>query len=103
MQDYDKHIFRELSTEMHHSVVETFMEEARKADMNPVLKNEVDLDENDIEDKDLVVSLGGDSTYLQAAGTILNSNVPLLGINSYPTLRTGFLTNLGVDKKFMHK
>ena len=40
------------------------MNEARRHDMNPTLKKEVDLDDGDISDKDLVVSIGGDSTYL---------------------------------------
>lgn len=71
--------------------------------MNPVMKKEVDLDEMDICDKDLVVSIGGDSTYLQSAGIILNSGVPLLGINSDPTLRTGFLANVSIDNKFVPK
>ena len=79
------------------------MDEARKLDMNPVLKNEVDLEEGDIDDKDLVVSIGGDSTYLQSAGIIINCNIPLLGINSDPTLRTGFLSNVGIESKFKHK
>jgi NAD+ kinase len=71
--------------------------------MIPVLKKEQDLDEGDIGEKDLVVSIGGDSTYLQAAGIITNSGVPLLGINSDPQIRTGFLANLSIDNKFVEK
>ncbi len=71
--------------------------------MNPTLKKEVDLDETDILDKDLVVSIGGDSTYLQSAGIITDCNVPLLGINSDPTIRTGFLANVSIDNNFVQK
>jgi NAD kinase len=79
------------------------MTEAQKYDMNPTLKKEVDLEETDIQDKDLVVSIGGDSTYLQSAGIINNSRVPLLGINSDPMIRTGFLANVSIESKFVHK
>ena len=95
--------FREQSTEIHHSVVETFMSEATKHNMSPVLKKEDDLDEADIQEKDLVVSIGGDLTYLQSAGIINDCNVPLLGINSDPPVRTGFLANVSIESKFMHK
>jgi len=96
-------LFSEHSTEQHHEVVEGFMTEARKYDMNPTLKKEVELEESDIQDKDLVVSIGGDSTYLQSAGIITDSSIPLLGINSDPMIRTGFLANLGIESKFVHK
>ncbi len=66
--------------------------------MEAVLKKEIDLDESDLtSDIDLVVSIGGDSTYLQSAGIINDSKIPLLGINSDPLRRTGFLTNIGVE------
>jgi NAD kinase len=79
------------------------MVEAKKYKMNPSLKKEVDLEESDVQDKDLVVSIGGDSTYLQSAGIIKNSRVPLLGINSDPLIRTGFLANVSIESKFVHK
>lgn len=37
--------------------------------------------------------IGGDSTYLKAAGVIEDPEKPLLGINSDPTRRTGALCN----------
>ena len=37
--------------------------------------------------------LGGDSTYLKAAGIILDNELPIYGINSDPTRRTGALCN----------
>lgn len=46
---------------------------------------------------------GGDSTFLQAAGYLDNSKIPILGINSDPTRRTGFLTNVGIEHMFMKK
>ena len=49
-----------------------------------------------MEDIDLCISIGGDSSYLKAAGMIYNSKIPLLGINSDPRRRTGALCNLGM-------
>jgi NAD kinase len=43
--------------------------------------------------------LGGDSSYLRAAGLINSRNIPILGINSDPTRRTGALLNADIDFK----
>lgn len=66
--------------------------------IEPILRKEVDLEDSDLaQDIDMVVSVGGDSTYLQSAGIIVNSRIPLLGINSDPSRRTGFLTNIAIE------
>ena len=66
--------------------------------MEPILRKEVDLEDSDLaQDIDMVVSVGGDSTYLQSAGIIVNSRIPLLGVNSDPSRRTGFLTNIAIE------
>ena len=63
--------------------------------MEPILRKEIDLEDYDL--ADMVVSVGGDSTYLQSAGIIVNSRIPLLGVNSDPNRRTGFLTNIAIE------
>jgi NAD+ kinase len=50
----------------------------------------------------LALAIGGDSTYLQSAGIISSSRVPLLGVNSDPTRRKGFLTNTAIEYRFMN-
>jgi NAD kinase len=66
--------------------------------MEPILRKEIDLEDSDLaQDIDMVVSVGGDSTYLQSAGIIVNSRIPLLGVNSDPNRRTGFLTNIAIE------
>lgn len=52
------HIFREKNTEVHNEVVEFFYNEAKKQGLEVTLKKEVDLDETDIFEKDLVISIG---------------------------------------------
>ena len=43
---------------------------------------------------DLMISLGGDGTFLQSVGFIRNSGVPIIGIN---TGRLGFLSNISKE------
>ena len=45
----------------------------------------------DIEDKTLVISLGGDGTYLRTASMMTNPDIPLLGINTDPDRSMGIL------------
>lgn len=40
---------------------------------------------------------GGDSTYLRTAGLIENNEMPLLGVNSDPSRRTGALLNAEIN------
>ena len=44
-----------------------------------------------------IIFTGGDSSYLRAAGLIHSRNIPILGINSDPTRRTGALLNAEID------
>lgn len=81
--------------------MEYFYKEAQNVGLECSVKKEMDLDETDLGDNDLVISIGGDSTYLQSAGIIDSSRVPLLGVNSDPSRRRGYLTNLGIEAKFM--
>lgn len=43
---------------------------------------------------DLLISVGGDGTFLKAANAVQNKNIPILGIN---TGRLGFLADVGTD------
>lgn len=52
----------------------------------------------DVDGKTLVISLGGDGTYLRTSSMILNPNTPLLGINSDPGRSIGMLCS-----KFLYK
>jgi NAD kinase len=89
---------REKSTEIHHEVVERILKHSKRMGMEPILRKEVDLEDSDLaQDIEMVVSVGGDSTYLQSAGIIVNSRIPLLGVNSDPSRRTGFLTNIAIE------
>lgn len=45
------------------------------------------------EDLDLVVSLGGDGTFLKTASFVKNRTLPMLGINTDPQRSVGCLCN----------
>lgn len=46
-------------------------------------------------DIDLLISMGGDGTFIESVGFIRDSNVPILGIN---TGRLGFLANISAEQ-----
>lgn len=46
-------------------------------------------------DADMAISIGGDGTFLQAAGRVGGKNIPILGIN---TGRLGFLADISPDE-----
>ncbi len=50
----------------------------------------------DVQNTDLVISIGGDGTLLEAAGKIAG-DTPLLGINSSPETSVGYLCGITVD------
>lgn len=52
------------------------------------------IDNNDFE-ADVVVSMGGDGTFLEAASRVRNKEIPILGIN---TGRLGFLADVPADE-----
>lgn len=73
------------------------------------MKKDLELKSEDVNDKDILISLGtfslinfnlfsigGDGTYLRTAGIIQNTNTPLLGLNTDPSRSTGYLCNAKV-------
>lgn len=52
-----------------------------------------DLKTKDFENVDLVITIGGDGTFIKAS-SFINNNMPLLGINSEPDKSEGALTSL---------
>lgn len=50
---------------------------------------------NDDFDADMVISIGGDGTFLKAAASVGNKNIPILGIN---TGRLGFLADISPEE-----
>ena len=59
------------------------------------------LTDEDFKDVDLVVSMGGDGTFLKTASYIKTTALPILGINTDPSRSVGHLTNraVGFERK----
>jgi len=51
------------------------------------------VNEDDFKDIDLVVSMGGDGTFLKTASFVKNKTLPMLGINTDPQRSVGCLCN----------
>jgi NAD+ kinase len=47
--------------------------------------------DEDFHNKNLIMSLGGDGTFLKTASMVLTSRVPILGVNTDPTRSVGHL------------
>lgn len=54
------------------------------------------LTDQDFEDKDLIVSLGGDGTFLKTASMVKLRTMPILGVNTDPSRSVGHLTSIKI-------
>jgi len=70
---------------------------AKKMGKNVTVKYEEDLTKEDVKNKDIIVSLGGDHTYLVASALIWDRRIPILGINSNSKVYTGALTSCSIN------
>lgn len=51
---------------------------------------------------DIVISLGGDRTYLRTSAVVTNSEVPVVGVHTYPHLQVGnFCRNMILERHRM--
>jgi NAD+ kinase len=69
------------------------IQKAGVSDSNEVFRNHKDFHSG----LDLVISMGGDGTFLKTVSYIRNSGVPIMGIN---TGRLGFLANISKDAMY---
>lgn len=54
------------------------------------------LTEDDFKNIDLVMSLGGDGTFLKTAGMINSNRLPIFGVNTDPARSVGHLTSIPI-------
>ena len=86
------------ATNTHFEMCEIFEEVLRKRVNNVQVTQEWPLRTDDTKDRTLVISVGGDGTYLRTSSMIESSSVPLLGINTDPGRSLGILCG-----KFLYK
>mmetsp|Transcript_41100 Transcript_41100/g.39620 ORF Transcript_41100/g.39620 Transcript_41100/m.39620 type:complete len:87 (+) Transcript_41100:118-378(+) len=63
------------------------------------MKKDLELQQEDINDKDLLITLGGDGTYLRCASVIQTREIPILGINTDPGRSIGHLCNASIHNE----
>lgn len=80
---------------MHITVADKVIEAFQQAGMDVTVKQCFQLEDSDVEDPeiDLVLSLGGDGTFLKTASKIKNRSLPILGVNTDPQRSVGCLCN----------
>ena len=86
----------------HHSVISTFVEQAKKMGKKVVVVPEDELDHNAVlkdvcPETDMVVSMGGDHTFLRAQALIQDRRVPIMGINTCREKFEGILNTQYID------
>jgi len=69
----------------------------KKRQIDAFVTNFLHIQEQNIHDLQLMVVLGGDGTLLHTAGHLIDSNIPILGINMG---RLGFLTETSLEHMF---
>jgi len=55
------------------------------------VKRDYQLTEEDFQDQNLILSLGGDGTFLKTASMVTSNRLPILGVNTDPTRSVGHL------------
>jgi len=82
---------------MHYDVINRFKTRAERMGKAVTVKTEIEATEEDVDGADLVVSLGGDHTFLRASALIPNSSTPIVGINTNRYAYTGALNSHFID------
>ena len=74
----------------HTTCTQAFIKAAEEYGKQIVIKTDRDLTLDDTKDKDLIISMGGDHTYLTSSSIAYDCSIPILGIN------TQILSELGI-------
>jgi NAD+ kinase len=90
-------VCHEKQTPNHISTVNQTMEILKKINKNHNCISFSELHDEHFEDKDLVITIGGDGTFIRTTH-FLRGDTPILGINSEPETSNGGLTTLNRDE-----
>jgi NAD kinase len=83
--------------DMHLSVVNQICAHVTNSGREVKIIADYKLKDEDFKDVDLVISMGGDGTFLKTASYIRTPSLPILGINTDPSRSAGHLTNKAVN------
>ncbi|MBI2581150.1 NAD(+)/NADH kinase [Candidatus Woesearchaeota archaeon] len=77
--------------------LETIMQGLNRAGISHDAIYRAELEKKGIGSSDLVISVGGDGTFLEVSHYLVTPDVPILGVNSDPNASTGFFTYAAAD------
>lgn len=83
----------------HTACVESFVQMAQKRGKDIKIKMDSELEDNDADGVDLVISLGGDHTYLRASAMAANSSIPVWGIDTNESFTHSQLSGNSINYK----
>jgi len=75
---------RQEAANMHITVAKQIVEAFKQSGRRVKTKQCYQVTEEDIAGNDLVISLGGDGTFLKTASMLKDTTIPILGINTDP-------------------
>jgi len=80
-------------------IIQSFKDSGRQVQVT----RDYQLTDKDFENKDLIVSLGGDGTFLKTASMVKMNTLPIVGINTDPARSVGHLTSIKIPFEYRNK
>lgn len=77
-------------------VADQVIDDLRATGRQVKVARDYQLTEKDFQNVDLVMSLGGDGTFLKAAGMVNSNKMPIFGVNTDPSRSVGHLTSIPI-------
>lgn len=93
MNPYIEAVYKQQLTDTHDQhtgVLEAFRSIGNDLHKDVTIKLESEVEDSDVEGKDVVVAVGGDHTFLKASG-LIQDDMPIVGVNSYAAAFHGAL------------
>ena len=91
------------ATNIHVTVADQLIQAIKDTGRQVQVARDYQLVDKDFEDKDLIVSLGGDGTFLKTASMIKTNTLPIFGVNTDPARSVGHLTSFRVPFEYRNK
>ena len=88
---------------IHITVADQIIQSFRDSGRQVQVTRDYQLTDKDLENKDLIVSLGGDGTFLKTASMVKMNTLPIVGINTDPARSVGHLTSIKIPYEYRNK
>jgi NAD+ kinase len=91
--------FRKEAADIHTTVADQVIDEMKQSGRKVKVARDFQLQPSDFDNIDLVMSLGGDGTFLKTASMISSNKLPIFGVNTDPSRSVGHLTSIPIRYK----